>query len=72
MKRSPNFPSFSEKYINNLVYYIDERIAMKTDFVSENGKLSFEKASELGKTLSRGGIALTDTMTAFSKKCASK
>ena len=45
---------------------------MRTNFVSENGKLSFDKASELGKTLSRGGIILTDAQTAFSKKCVGR
>tara|TARA_Y100000310_G_scaffold237068_1_gene240326 strand:+ start:4594 stop:4731 length:138 start_codon:yes stop_codon:yes gene_type:complete len=43
---------------------------MKEILNTDNGKLSFEKASELGKTLSRGGITLADNVTAFTKKYA--
>ena len=45
---------------------------MKVTFDSGNGKLSLEKAFELGKTLSRGGITPADNKTAFSKKCNGK
>jgi len=31
--------------------------------------ISSEKANELGKTLSKGGITLPDSETAFAKKC---
>ena len=43
---------------------------MKDILEAGSEKLSFEKASELGKTLSRGGITLADSRTAFTKKCA--
>jgi len=32
-------------------------------------QIAFDKASELGKTLSSGGITLSDEKTAFCKKC---
>lgn len=32
-------------------------------------RISSEKASELGKTLSKGGIIRSDSETAFRKKC---
>ncbi len=41
---------------------------MTMDISLEYSKLSLEKASELGKTLSRGGIALADNQTAFVKR----
>ncbi len=42
---------------------------MKTDETSlESFGLSFEKASELGRTLSKGGITKPDSETAFLKK----
>mgnify|MGYP007032888429 FL=1 len=34
----------------------------------EGRELSLAKASELGKTLSRGGITLADDLTAFQKR----
>lgn len=40
---------------------------MKVEYGIEG--LSSEKASELGKTLSKGGIRLPDSQTAFSKRC---
>ncbi len=36
------------------------------EFTSGNG-ISSRKASELGKTLSNGGIVLSDNLTAFAK-----
>ena|GEM_PF-6296085 len=35
----------------------------------EVAELSSEKASELGKTLSKGGITRSDSETAFAKRC---
>ncbi|MCK4883838.1 MAG: hypothetical protein KAS30_03145 [Candidatus Diapherotrites archaeon] len=35
----------------------------------EMAELSSEKASELGKTLSKGGITRSDSETAFPKRC---
>ena len=35
----------------------------------EMAELSSEKASELGKTLSKGGITRADSETAFPKRC---
>jgi len=35
----------------------------------ETADLSSEKASELGKTLSKGGIRRPDSDTAFPKRC---
>jgi hypothetical protein len=40
---------------------------MKYSILQEDG-LSFEKAFELGKTLTHGGVALSDNQTAFRKK----
>jgi len=45
---------------------------MKQGFEIDSCKLSFEKASELGKTLGRGGVALADNATAFTKKCVTR
>ena len=42
---------------------------MKSEVQLETEELSSEKAYELGKTLSKGGIRLPDSETAFSKRC---
>jgi hypothetical protein len=41
---------------------------MKETFATGEYKSPLEKASELGKILSRGGITLSDNKTAFTKK----
>lgn len=43
------------------------KIAVKQR-LAKGAKSPFEKASELGKTLSRGGITLSDNDTAFPKR----
>ena len=42
---------------------------MKAQIFHEEVQISLEKASELGKTLSSGGITLADNQPAFGKKC---
>jgi len=41
---------------------------MRYSILQGDAGLSLEVASELGKTLSNGGVALSDTQTAFRKK----
>lgn len=46
---------------------------MKAEFFNEStDKLSSEKANELGKALSNGGISLPDHKPAFRKNCGRK
>jgi hypothetical protein len=73
IKKSPNWPFLTEKYLYWLGYYSNcfaRGAKMKSDEVQlETEELSSEKAYELGKTLSKGGISLPDSETAFPKKC---
>ena len=63
MKNAP----FTEKYLKELNLYYSRRSDMPTVFQNYS-ILNMEKASELGKTLSKGGRILSDNAPAFSKK----
>ena len=55
---------------SRIILVLCEGINMKiNESHFEVAELSSEKASELGKTLSKGGITRSDSETAFPKKC---
>ncbi len=55
---------------SRIIVVLCEGINMKiNESHFEVAELSSEKASELGKTLSKGGITRADSETAFPKRC---